>query len=294
MLRRVIGEDIELRIDLGQGVGRVNADPGQLEQVIMNLVVNARDAMPSGGILTIETKNVDLRADSGSSISVRPGLYVMLAVSDNGIGMSAETRAHLFEPFFTTKGTGRGTGLGLSTVFGIVRQSGGALDVYSEPGKGTSFKIFLPRLDRAADEPEATLAAPGRGSETILLVEDDDTVRKLVRETLESQGYLVLDAPGAADAQAIATRHDGPIPLLITDVVMPRLSGPELAKQLTAVRPDMKVLFISGYTDNAVVNNGVLTSSMAFLQKPFTPSAIARKVRQVLEKNGHRTGGAAH
>jgi CheY-like chemotaxis protein len=243
----------------------VNADPGQIEQVIMNLAVNARDAMPRGGTLTIETKNVDLGEEySRSHISVRSGPYVLLAVSDTGIGMDPETRAHLFEPFFTTKGEGWGTGLGLSIVFGIVKQSGGNIEIYSVPGHGTSVKVYLPRVEEGAlVEPEHAMIATTRGSETILLVEDEEMVRKLVRETLEREGYQILDAAGPIEAQKIARTHDGTIHLMITDVVMPKMSGRELADHLVNERPDMKVLYMSGYTDSAVVNNGVLDGRMS-------------------------------
>ena len=285
MLRRLIGEDIELHLALGKDLGRVHADPGQIEQVIMNLVVNARDAMPKGGVLTIETNNIDLtRDDTSARPAVKPGPYVMLAVSDNGIGMDEATRARLFEPFFTTKGQGHGTGLGLSTVFGIMRQSGGNIDVYSEPRNGTSVKVFLPRVDQpATTEPAQPAAAAARGSETILLVEDEEMVRKLVLETLQMEGYHLLEASGPEQARQIVGRHSGPIDLMITDVVMPKESGRELAEKLLRRRPQMKVLYMSGYTDNAVVNSGVLGSEMNFLQKPFTPTALTRKVREVLE-----------
>ena len=291
MLRRLIGEDIDLHLEMGPDLGRVNSDPGQVEQVIMNLAVNARDAMPKGGSLTIETCNVDLGEDYvRTHIAVRPGPYVMLAVSDTGTGMDTETLAHLFEPFFTTKGQGKGTGLGLSIVFGIVKQSGGNIGVYSEPGKGTSVKIYLPRVDQgAASEPEHLAGAPDRGSETILLVEDEDMVRKLVRETLEREGYKLLDAAGPMEAQKLVQNYHGPIHLMITDVVMPKLSGRELADRVLRQRPDIKVLYMSGYTDNAVVNSGVLDNEMAFLQKPFTPGVLTRKVRQVLGGDENRT-----
>ncbi|HWQ55797.1 MAG TPA: ATP-binding protein [Bryobacteraceae bacterium] len=284
MLRRLIGEDIDLRLIMGPELGRVNADPGQVEQVIMNLAVNARDAMPHGGALTIETANADLdESYSRAHISVRPGPYVLLAVSDTGVGMDQQTRSRLFEPFFTTKAQGRGTGLGLSIVFGIVKQSGGNIEIYSEPGKGTSVKVYLPRVDHAAQpEPEHLPGEARRGSETILLVEDEDMVRKFVRETLEREGYRILDAAGPGEAQKISQAYQGAIHLMITDVVMPKLGGRELAQRLSRQRPEMKVLYMSGYTDNAVVNSGGLNQA-AFLQKPFTPAALARKVRQMLE-----------
>jgi signal transduction histidine kinase/CheY-like chemotaxis protein len=288
MLQRLIGEDIDLRLVLPSELGRVNADPGQVEQVLMNLVVNARDAMPQGGVLTVETKNIVLD-DSyvGRHISAKPGQYILLAVSDTGAGMDQATQARLFEPFFTTKGTGKGTGLGLSTVFGIVKQSGGSVEVYSEPGRGTSVKVYLPRIDQPVSlDTEAEQLRVQRGSETILLVEDDEMVRTLVRETLQREGYRILDAPGPIDAKRIADQHKGVIQLMITDVVMPKISGRDLADQLLKRRPDMKVLYMSGYTDNAVLNNGILSKEVAFLQKPFTPATLTHKVREVLEGDG--------
>ena len=291
MLRRLIGEDIDLRLVMGPELGRVNADPGQLEQVIMNLAVNSRDAMPKGGTLTIETANSELNAGYVKShIAVRPGPYVLLAVSDTGIGMDEETRAHLFEPFYTTKTEGRGTGLGLSIVFGIVKQSGGNIEVYSEPGQGTSVKIYLPRVEQVApDEEEGFHQAMPRGTETVLLVEDEDMLRRLVRETLEREGYTVLDAATPAEAQRICQAFKGPIHLMVTDVIMPKLNGRELAERVARVHPEMRVLYMSGYTDNAVVAYGVLQGAMPFLQKPFTPSALTRKVREMLDTgNGEK------
>jgi CheY-like chemotaxis protein len=244
--------------------------------------------MPPGGILTIETANVVLDANYAlTHAAIKPGPYVALVVSDNGAGMDAGTQARLFEPFFTTKSQGKGTGLGLTTVFGIVKQSGGSIEVYSDPGHGTSIKVYLPRLDRPAAEesvPSVTTQAPG--SETILLAEDDEQVRKLVRETLQQQGYALLDAANAADARRIAATHRGTIHLLITDLVMPLEGGRELAGSLAARRPPIKVLFMSGYTDHAVVNNGLLNSDAAFIQKPFTPAALSYKVRRTLDGNG--------
>jgi two-component system cell cycle sensor histidine kinase/response regulator CckA len=285
MLQRLIGEDVDLRLVLPPDLGRVSADPGQIEQVLMNLVVNARDAMPKGGVLTVETANVHLDNNyAGRHITVKPGAYILLAVSDTGAGMDAATQARLFEPFFTTKGSGKGTGLGLSTVFGIVKQSGGSVEVYSEPGRGTSVKVYLPRIDQPVsielDNGKKRLA---RGSETILLVEDDEMVRTLVRETLQREGYKILDAPGPLEAKKISEQFKATIQLMITDVVMPKVSGRELAEQLTRRRPDMKVLYMSGYTDNAVLNSGILQKEVAFLQKPFTPGTLTEKVRDVLE-----------
>jgi two-component system, cell cycle sensor histidine kinase and response regulator CckA len=288
MLQRLIGEDIELKLVLPHDLGRVSADPGQLEQVLMNLAVNARDAMPQGGALTIETANIELDGQyAGRHVSVKPGAYVRLAVSDTGAGMDQATQSRLFEPFFTTKAPGRGTGLGLSTVFGIVKQSGGSVDVYSEPGHGTSVKVYLPRIDQPAPaEAEHHKAKPARGFETILLAEDDEMVRNLVRETLERQGYRMLAAADSSEARRVADSFKQPIHLLITDVVMPKVSGRELAEQLSRGRPELKVLYMSGYTDNAIMNSGILEKEVAFLQKPFTPVSLIEKVREVLEGNG--------
>jgi signal transduction histidine kinase len=285
MLRRLIGEDVELRQSLAADLGNVKADHGQLQQVLMNLVVNARDAMPTGGRLSIETANAELsRQYAEQHQPVIPGQYVMLAVSDTGTGMTPETKARIFEPFFTTKEKGKGTGLGLSTVYGIVKQSGGYVWVYSELGRGTTFKIYLPRVDEAAME-IAQRREPGTltGTETILLAEDDGTLRALAAEALAKLGYTVLAAANGPEALATAAAHTGPIHLLVTDVVMPGLSGRGVAQQLGEVRPDTRVLYISGYTDDAIVHHGMLAPGLSFLQKPFTPAALARKVREVLE-----------
>jgi len=285
MLRRVIGEDVDLVTVLGSDAGAVKADVGQLEQVLMNLAVNARDAMPTGGKLTIETANVEHDPDyAREQEAAAVSRFVMLAVSDTGIGMDEATKAKIFEPFFTTKELGKGTGLGLATVYGIVRQSGGFIWVYSEPGMGTTFKIYLPQVDAVA-EAGAAKAAPGtsrRGTETVLLVEDAAAVRAVTHQALARQGYTVLDAPNGAEALRIAASHPGPIHLLLTDVVMPGLSGRQLSDQLARLRPDTKVLYTSGYTDDAVVRHGVLESGIAYLQKPFTVDGLARKVREVL------------
>ena len=286
MLRRLIGADVELRTALAPELGAVRADPGQLEQVIMNLVVNARDAMPRGGKLTLETANAEL--DESYALehpAVVAGPYVMLAVSDSGVGMDAATQARVFEPFFTTKEKGKGTGLGLATVYGIVKQSGGNIWLYSEPGRGTTFKIYLPRVDQP---PEQLAAAPApraapRGSETVLLVEDDEAVRALARKMLAAHGYTVLAAASGAEALKLAADHTGPIHLLVTDVVLPGMSGRELATRFQSVRPGLKVLYTSGYTDDAVVHHGVLDPGIAFLQKPFTSGTLARKVRETLD-----------
>ncbi len=297
MLQRLLGETINLVMVTAPDLGGVTADPGQLEQMILNLCVNARDAMPDGGRLTVRTENVDLdEAAAGRWSDGRPGPYVMLEVSDTGAGMDEETRSHLFEPFFTTKEQGKGTGLGLSTVYGIVKQSGGHIAVESEVGRGSTFRIYLPRVaapppaePRRAPEPATARGsapgeslAPGRG-ETILLVEDAQRVRAVVREILEMTGYTVLEARHGAEAVEVATRHAGPIHLLVTDVVMPQMSGRELAQRLATLRPDLKVLYMSGYTDDAIVRHGVLASGIAFLSKPFTPDALALKVRELLD-----------
>src|SRR5438132_875323 len=288
MLRRLLGEDVELSTRLAPTTGRVKADPGQLEQVVMNLAVNARDAMPNGGKLTLETANVDLDgAYAADHYPARAGPFVMLAVSDTGIGMSEETQAHMFEPFFTTKEKGKGTGLGLATVYGIIKQSGGFIWVYSEVGHGTTFKLYLPRVEELAERAAAPAQArtrPARGTETILVVEDEAPVRNVARQVLERHGYSVLEAPSAEAALDIATRYSGTIHLLLTDVVMPGLNGRELASRLADLRPDARVIFMSGYTDDAVTRHGVLEPGSAYVQKPFTPDAIARRVREVLDQ----------
>jgi PAS domain S-box-containing protein len=287
MLRRLIGEEIELSTVLRPDLGRVKVDPAQIEQVIMNLAINARDAMPRGGKLTIETANVDLdEAYARAHTEVRPGAYVMLALSDNGCGMDAETQARIFEPFFTTKEIGNGTGLGLSTVYGIIKQTGGHVSVYSEVGRGTTFKVYLPRLDKPvelAEEIKAQGADPS-GTETILVVEDEAGVRMLIQSILESHGYTVILAGSPVEAATLSEKHTGRIHLLLTDVVMPSFSGKELADHLTFSRPDMKVLFISGYTADAIVHHRVLDAGTQFLQKPFTPNALLRKVRETIDK----------
>ncbi len=288
MLGRLIGEDIELVTLHGQDLGRVKADPGQIEQVLMNLVVNARDAMPRGGKLTVETANVDLdEAYARRHAGARPGQYVMLAVRDTGVGMDAAIQARIFEPFFTTKELGKGTGLGLATVYGIVKQSGGYIWVDSEPGRGTTFQIYLPQVAEAAQVADRReIAAPTRGSETILVVEDEEDVREMVRESLEGYGYRVLEAGELERAVEIAQGHGGPIHLLMTDVVLPRASGAEVARRLALLRPGLKVLYTSGYTDDAIVRYGVQDQGVAFLQKPYGVTTMARKVREVLDGGG--------
>jgi PAS domain S-box-containing protein len=286
MLQRLIGEDVTMVTRLGEPLGPVNADPGQLTQVLMNLAVNARDAMPDGGILTLETSNVELDDYYASThVGVIPGPYVMLAVSDTGTGMASDVQRRIFEPFFTTKPVGKGTGMGLASVYGIVKQSGGNVWVYSELGHGSTFKVYLPRAiapDRPARETAGAAALP-RGSETILLVEDEQMVRELVRRSLEGCGYSVIEAadgPAALEmCRQIATRVD----LLITDVVMPRMNGRQLATEITAARPDIRVLFMSGYTDNAIVHHGVLDETTNFLQKPFAMRTLVTKVREILD-----------
>jgi CheY-like chemotaxis protein len=288
MLARLIGEDMELCTSPGVALGQVKADPGQIEQVILNLVVNARDAMPKGGKITIETANIHLdEAYALRHIAVQPGWYVMLAVTDTGLGLDAETQKHIFEPFFTTKAKSKGTGLGLSTVYGIVKQSGGNIWVYSEVGVGTTFKIYLPLVDEEITEPE-NYAAPTQsalGTETILLAEDEAMVRNLAANTLMMHGYTVLKAANAQEALLICRRHEGKIHLLLTDVVMPRMSGKELADQLLRLRPKTRVLYMSGYTDQAIVHHGILDENIAFIPKPFTPDALVSKVVEVLQQS---------
>lgn len=285
MLRRLIGEDIELSLVLQPGLGHVKADPGQVEQVIMNLSVNARDAMPNGGKLTIETSNVDLiKKNAEDPVEMTPGAYVMFSVMDNGVGMDAETQKRAFEPFFTTKGVGKGTGLGLSTVYGIVKQSGGHIGFDSEPGKGTDFKIYLPRVEAALDssamKSASTLLSSGR--ETILVVEDEDEIRWLIQEVLHSFGYTVIQASNGRQALEFASQHTGPIDLLLTDIVMPEMGGRDLAAKLLAMRPTLRVLFMSGYTSDALVKQGIQEQQIAILEKPFAPDVLSHKIRELL------------
>jgi two-component system cell cycle sensor histidine kinase/response regulator CckA len=290
MLTRVIGEDIDLVMVPEAGLGAVRADAGQIEQVIMNLAVNARDAMPAGGKLTIETSNVSLDEEYARfHAPLRPGNYVMLAISDTGAGMDSETQSHIFEPFFTTKGP-KGTGLGLSTVYGIVKQSGGYIWVYSEAGKGTTFKIYLPRVAEAAESPEQ-VATPAEdvaaepGTETILLVEDEANLRYLARQFLEKQGYRVIEAADGAVAMQIAVAHEGTIHLLLTDVIMPGMNGRELAQRISEIRPNVKILYMSGYTENVIGRNGTLDAGVRLLQKPFSLHNLKNKVREVLDSS---------
>ena len=286
MLRSLISENISLQTHLATDLAAARADPNQLEQVIMNLAINARDAMPEGGSLTIETGNATLDEDyAAQHVSVLPGEYVMLAVTDTGCGMDEHTKARIFEPFFTTKAPGRGTGLGLSTVYGIVKQSGGNIWLYSEPNKGTTFKVYLPAV-HAAPEDIGKLAPPElvqRGGGTVLLVEDDDQLRRLAHRALAGQGYTVLEAERGATALDIARRHKGVIDLLLTDVIMPDTNGRKLADALRASRPGLRVLFMSGYPDGAIGSQGVLDHGVAYLAKPFSTEAIIRKVREVLK-----------
>jgi two-component system, cell cycle sensor histidine kinase and response regulator CckA len=292
MLRRLIGEDIQFLTILAPELWPVKVDPGQIEQVIMNLVVNARDAMAGGGRLMIETANVNLDTEyARRHIAVKPGAFVMLAVTDTGCGMDADTQSHLFEPFFTTKEKGKGTGLGLSTVYGIIKQSGGNIWAYSEIGKGSTFKVYLPRVEAEVRsyKPKEPVSMVAGGTETILLVEDEEAVRTMISRVLHGNGYRILEAGNGKEAMEICRQHTGPIHLMVTDVIMPQMSGRELAEQIAPLRPEMKVLFMSGYPDNAIVHHGVLESGTAFLQKPFNLRALEGKVREVLD--GPRPGG---
>ncbi len=286
MLQRIIGDDVSVGIRLAPDLAVVEADRAQIERVILNLAANARDAMPGGGALTIETANVELDAEYVSAHGEgKPGRHVLLAVSDTGVGMDEEVRRHLFEPFFTTKAAGAGTGLGLATVFGVVKQSGGSIYVYSEPGRGTTFKIYLPAGDPArspVEEPDAESEA-ARGAETVMVVEDDASVRDLVRIMLEANGYRVLAVADGGEAERVCAAHPNGVDLLLTDVVMPDVSGRTLAERLGERLPALRILFMSGYSDEAVHRHGAITASAAFLEKPFTERALARKVREVLD-----------
>jgi signal transduction histidine kinase/ActR/RegA family two-component response regulator len=285
MLSRLIGEDIDLITIPAAEPDTARTDPSQLEQVIMNIAVNARDAMPGGGKLIIETANAEVdRTYAGANVDLKPGSYVVVAISDTGLGMDPETTAHLFEPFYTTKPPGKGTGLGLATAYGIVRQSGGAISVYSEPGHGTTVKIYLPPAEARApaEGVEESVTARLGGTETILVVEDEARVRRLICEVLIARGYRVLEAVRGEDAMRQAANHNGRIHLLLADVVLPEMSGPQVVEQIRATQPGIRVLYMSGYTDEAIAHHGILESAQPFLQKPFLPAALARKVREVL------------
>jgi two-component system cell cycle sensor histidine kinase/response regulator CckA len=288
MLGRLIGENIELLTIQAPALWPVEIDPGQIEQLIINLAINARDAMLRGGSLTIETANADLDENYFRKRGIegeKPGYYVMLAVSDTGSGMDKEIQEHIFEPFFTTKKVGQGTGLGLSTIYGIVKQNNGFIWVYSEPGKGTTFKAYLPKVkDMEPEEKEQTPAENPGGSETVLIVEDDDNLRKFAQRALQMYGYRILDAENGEDALRICAEYEGQIDLMITDVVMPKIGGREAAKRLKSLYPKIKVIYMSGYTNNAIVNYDVLESGLNFLEKPFTTQGLARKAREVLDE----------
>ncbi|HEY2515666.1 MAG TPA: PAS domain S-box protein, partial [Polyangiaceae bacterium] len=284
MLERLVGEDVQVGLRFAPDLASIRADPSNVEQVIMNLVVNARDAMPAGGVLLIETANVELDAEyAAEHVGTTPGPHVMLAVSDTGVGMDRATQSRIFEPFFTTKGPGKGTGLGLATVFGIAQQCGGGVWVESEPGKGTTFKVYFPRLDVKSDPPvQAVHPVAHRGQETILLIEDEEQVRAVATGILKRSGYRVLVAETPAAALRMCRENEGPIDLLLTDVVMPQMSGAELAEEFAKLRPETRVLCMSGYTDDNAVRKRVLERGLAFLQKPFTPESLTRRVREVL------------
>ena len=296
MLRRLLGEHIEITFKRSPDLGQVKMDPGQVEQVLMNLAVNARDAMPKGGKLCIETANIELdEIYARQNAFVSPGSYVMLSVSDTGCGMDKNTQLHIFEPFFTTKESGKGTGLGLSTVYGIAKQNAGYIMVYSELGKGTTFKLYLPRLSESANlvVPLQQLDPPPGGTETVLVVEDEEALRILTRTCLESNHYHVLDAPDAAKALDLAQKHTGHIHLLLTDLIMPGMSGRELATQLIGLRPEIKVLYMSGYTNELIDQHGILDRDTALLEKPFTLHSLLTKVYQALHAAGKSKAATA-
>jgi nitrogen-specific signal transduction histidine kinase/CheY-like chemotaxis protein len=297
MLRRLIGEDIDLRIQKAPDAGRIHADAGQMQQMLINLVINSRDAMPEGGSLLIRTANAELGPDYiGQHLGVRPGSYVVLEVSDTGEGMDPATRKRIFEPFFTTKPPGKGTGLGLSTVYGIVRQCGGSIDLYTEPGHGTTFRVYLPRVinearvTNEASEEQAERPEPAGGHETILLVEDEEGVRRMVRIALERRGYRVLVAASGPEALAAARAHGSAIDMVVTDMIMPHMNGRELARRLLEERPGMAVLYMSGYAGNNLQASGALDDDMVFLQKPFAPGALTSRVRALLDARKEMAG----
>jgi PAS domain S-box-containing protein len=298
LLRRVIGEHIELETAHDEGLGCVKADPSQVEQVIMNLAVNARDAMPGGGRLVIGTANVELERASREHPGLAPGRYVLLTVADNGPGMDQATKERIFEPFFTTKEMGKGTGLGLSTVHGIVKQSGGGIEVSSEPGRGTTFRIYLPRVEQAPETARRPGIADGAatGTETVLIVEDEPVVRSLARYVLEERGYRILEAADGDEALHLCRTSPGSIDLVISDVIMPRLSGPDLFRKLADVRPGLTVLYMSGYAETGIVRDGILAPGTLFIPKPFSPAALAAKVREALDlgRAGAEPASAAH
>lgn len=286
MLRRLIKENIQFSFVLDPQLDRVKADPGQIEQIVLNLVVNARDAMPNGGALRIQTKNVE-KSPAQAGPGASPSRFVLLEVTDTGTGMDQQTQAHIFEPFFTTKELGKGTGLGLATVYGAVKQNGGWIWVDSEPGRGTTFKIYLPQVEQVVDAPEGRVdGPPPHGSETILLVEDQDAIRDVASEFLKGSGYAILEARDGIEALQVAQQHHGEIDLLLTDVVMPRMGGPELAIRLANLRPQMKVIYMSGYTEFAKDNRRFAESQKVILQKPFALVTLARKVREILGVQG--------
>ncbi len=286
MFHRLIGEDIELVTHLDEALWQTKADPGQVEQIILNLVINSRDAMPVGGKLILETQNITIdSSESQPDLTITAGSYVLLSVSDTGAGMTDEIKGHLFEPFFTTKAPGKGTGLGLSTVYGIVSQLGGFINVFSEPGQGSTFRIYFPRFTAGVEKLVETPRDENRprGRETVLLVEDEDMVRTLVKEILQREGYTVLEAHDGTEAVHLCQQQVGPVHLLVTDVVMPHMSGRELAEKVLLLHPETRVLFMSGYTDNISLQSGILKKETSFIAKPFTPDLLASKVREVLQ-----------
>ena len=288
MFNRLLGEDVVLSLECAPSLGQVFADEGQIQQVLMNLAINARDAMPDGGRLIIETANVEMKESNNHRVIVKPGPYVLLSVSDTGAGMDAETQEHIFEPFFTTKEVGKGTGLGLAMVYGIVKQNEGYIWVYSELGQGTTFRIYLPRVDTEGiqdDLNDERVTILSRGTETILVVEDDGALRQLVCSTLNEPGYTVLEANNGKDAIQVAEQHGSTIHLLLTDIIMPEMNGRELANTLTGLYPGIKVLFMSGYSKGIIDRHGVLDPGTFFLPKPFGPDNLAQKVREVLDSN---------